>query len=330
MKKKLLGLFLISICFLVGCGNKSEKNIIKNASSKIGKLNSYYLEGEMTIINNEDTYTYDVNVSYQKNNNFKVNLKNRSNEHEQIILRNKEGVYVITPSLNKSFKFQSEWPYNNSQVYLLKSILDDLEIDKEKTFEKKDDYYIFSSKVNYPNNKRLVKQIVYIDKNLNIKEVQVLNSNNETQIKMLFNKIDYKPKFKDNYFELDENLDTVSSEVDPTSKIDDIIYPMYLPNNTHLSNKELITTNEGERLILTFSGDNPFMLIEETANYEKEHTVIPTYGELAMLVDTIAVVNDNSINWISNGIEYYVVSEVVNVDELLEVARSISTIPVSK
>ena len=29
---------------------------------------------------------------------------------------------MVTPSLNKSFKFQSDWPYNNSQVYLINSI----------------------------------------------------------------------------------------------------------------------------------------------------------------------------------------------------------------
>lgn len=239
---------------------------------------------------------------------------------------------MITPSLNKSFKFQSEWPYNNSQVYLLKSIIDDLETDSERTFEKKDNYYVFTSKVNYPNNKKLEKQAVYIDQDLNIKEVQVLDASNNVQIRMAFQKIDYKPKFSDKYFTLDENLanvnvDTESTET--TSKIEDIIYPMYLPINTHLSSKEVINTESGERLILTFSGDSPFMLIEETATYEEEHTIIPTYGKLDFLSDTLAVINDNSINWISNGIEYYVVSDVVSVDELLEVARSISVIPSS-
>ena len=32
---------------------------------------------------------------------------------EQIILKNDEGVYVLSPNLNKSFKFQSKRPYNN-------------------------------------------------------------------------------------------------------------------------------------------------------------------------------------------------------------------------
>lgn len=331
MKKKLLCL-LICCCFLLGCGKNSEKDILKKLSKKINGTESYYLSGNLEIINNEDKYLYDVEVAYAKNEKFRVSLKNQTNNHEQIILRNDDGIYVLTPSLNKSFKFQSEWPYNNSQVYLLKSIIDDLETDSERTFEKKDNYYVFTSKVNYPNNKKLEKQAVYIDQDLNIKEVQVLDASNNVQIRMAFQKIDYKPKFSDKYFTLDENLanvnvDTESTET--TSKIEDIIYPMYLPINTHLSSKEVINTESGERLILTFSGDSPFMLIEETATYEEEHTIIPTYGKLDFLSDTLAVINDNSINWISNGIEYYVVSDVVSVDELLEVARSISVIPSS-
>ena len=56
-------------------------------------------------------------------------------------------VIVVTPSLNKSFKFQSDWPYNNSQVYLLGSILEDLTSDDNRKFEENDDGYLFTSSV---------------------------------------------------------------------------------------------------------------------------------------------------------------------------------------
>ena len=58
---------------------------------------------------------------------------------------------VVTQSLNKSFKFQSEWPYNNSQIYLLQPILMDLENDKNLKFEAKNNEYIFIAKVNIDN-----------------------------------------------------------------------------------------------------------------------------------------------------------------------------------
>ena len=105
---------------------------------------------------------------------------------------------------------------------------------------------------------------------------------------------------------------------------------MYLPVNTYLSNTEKVSKDNGERLILTFDGDNPFMLIEETLSYEDSHLIVPTYGELELMASTVAIVNDNSINWIDNNMEYYVVSDKLSKSELLDIARSISVLPVSK
>lgn len=124
MKKKvLLCLLVLGSLIMCGCGKRTEKDVLKDLNKKLDTIKGYHLTGLLEIVNNEDTYTYDVNASYTKENNFRVSLKNKTNNHEQIILRNTEGVFVLTPSLNKSFKFQSEWPYNNSQSYLLQPIM---------------------------------------------------------------------------------------------------------------------------------------------------------------------------------------------------------------
>ncbi len=327
MKKYLIFLTIISLC-LVGCGSYGEKDIVKDFSKKINDTNGYYINGELEIVNNEDSYLYDVEVAYQKENNFKVVLKNKTNNHEQVILKNSDGVYVLTPSLNKSFKFQSEWPYNNSQSYILQTILKDLESDTEKTFEEKDDSYIFTTKVNYSNNSELVKQQITLDKDLNLKSVVVLNSNDEIKMKMTFNTIDYKATYDDTYFMVSSN---VSNTIDETSQtLDSIIYPMYVPNNTQLSGQEKLKTENGERIILTFSGENPFTIVQETINPTSELLTIPMYGEPQIITDTVGAVSKDSISWISNGVEFYVVSDKLDSEEMLEVANSINTLPIGK
>lgn len=156
---------------------------------------------------------------------------------------------------------------------------------------------------------------------------------------MTFSKIDLKSTFTDDYFNLNKLItektetktkDEQTEETKETAVIEDIIYPMYLPANTYLSTQEKVDKDDGQRLILTFEGDNSFMLIEETISISDEHQIIPTYGELELMSDCIAVVSDNSVNWVSNGIEYYVISDIMAKNELLEIARSISVIPVSK
>ena len=153
MKRILKIFFFISVFLLVGCGIKNADNVLEKLEKKLENADSYYVEGTMEIMNHEDTYTYDVKVSYQKEDYYRIELTNTLNNHEQVILRNDDGVYVVTPSLNKSFKFQSDWPYNNSQVYLLSSILEDLSEDEDREFKADGDGYYFSSSVHYPNNK---------------------------------------------------------------------------------------------------------------------------------------------------------------------------------
>ena len=327
----LTAILLTCIC-LTGCGKYGEEDLLKDLDTKITKTKAYQLEGKLEIVNNDDVYNYTVITSYQKDNNYKMSLKNNANNHEQIILKNDTAVYVLTPSLNKSFKFQSDWPYNNSQIYLLESILEDLQNDKERTFREKKDTYVLTSNVNYPSNRKLKKQEVTIDKDLNLKTVKVFDDNNIPLMTMQFSKIDWKPKFKDDYFTLEDAMKTTSQEeeVRTTSVIEDVIYPLVIPEGTQLTGEDRVTKADGERVILTFEGEKPFLLVEETVNKEEELTVIPTYGEPFQFMDTVGALSTNSLSWIANGMEYYLVSDVLNQDELVEVAESISVIPTMK
>ena len=327
---------IISICailmLLTGCGKTTKKDILKDINKKINSMDSYYLEGDMEIINNEDVYKYDIKVSYKAKDFYKVSLENESNGHEQIILKNNEGVFVLTPSLNKSFKFESEWPYSNSQVYLLGSILKDMKNDKSLEFKEENGSYVFTAKVNYPNNRILIKQNIYFDKSLNLEKVDVLNENGNAEIKMIFKKIDTNPKFNDEYFSLNKNIEVskIDESIKSVTKIDDAVFPMYLPDNTTLKSKDTIAKNDGERIILTFAGDKPFVLVEETISIPDEVEIIPTVGEPTMLMDTIGFLSEDSVSWISNGMQYYITSKKLSEEEMLSVAKSISTIPVMK
>ncbi|HPE15107.1 MAG TPA: hypothetical protein PLT65_04665 [Bacilli bacterium] len=340
MKKVIIFLTLVLCLFLTGCGKDNVKDKLFN---NIDKIKGYYLEATMEIVNNDDVYEYDVKVSYYKGDNYKVELSNTSNNYEQIIIKNSDGVYVITPLLNKSFKFQSEWPYNNSQAYLLHSIKNDLEKADDLVIESVDDGYIFkTSNVNYPNNEKLTHQEVLVDKNMDIKQVTVMDDNNIPQITVNFNTIDKDATFDSNYFQIDEskyNTDTKEDtsekesadekEVD-TPTMSEGVFPLYLPTETTLSDQEKVNKDDGERIIMTFSGEKSFLLVQENSTIYEDFTIIPTTGEPFMLIDTIGSLTDESITWSSSGIDYYIVSDVMTQKELIEVARSINALPVMK
>ena len=259
--RKMFFLFLCLV-FFTGCGGKNGSDVLKKLSKKIDDLNSYHLSGVLEIYNNENTYLYDVDVAYLKENFFRVSLNNKTNNHEQIILRNTDGVFVVTPSLNKSFKFQSEWPYNNSQSYLLHSIMNDIKNDTEKSFEVQDDGYLVSVKTNYSNNKDLVIEKIFIDNDMNIKSVEVFDSNDIVKMKMIFDNIDYNYDYDEDYFKLESNMSVFSETTDFRNEIGNILYPMYIPQNTYLSGQNKVSLETGERVIMTFSGDYPFMIVQ--------------------------------------------------------------------
>lgn len=347
--KKLLLLF-ISAFLLTGCmGSKTDN--LKSFKDYNSKKENYQIKGTMSIISNEDEFTYDIDVAVKDNKYYKVSLTNTINNHVQVILKNEEGVYVVTPNLNKSFKFQSEWPNNSSQAYLIESLIKDINNDSETSITENKDGYTIAAKVNYPNNAKLDNEIITVDKDYNIKKVEVLNADGNTVMTVNFKSIDYKPKFSDKYFALDELIQveeettkkptdeekdcisTCKEDTDCENKcktkstsniIDEIIYPLYVPNDTFLSNKDTVNTDDGNRVILTFAGNDPFILVEEVSVKKDEMEIIPVSGEPMMLGNSIGALTTNSLYWTSNGIDYYLTSNSLDGEEMMTIAESIT------
>ena len=330
-KIRLVFLVVMFIFFVAGCGKESEDSIVKKLNGNLKAMDSYKLSGDLTIYNSNNQYTYDVEVYYKQDEKYRVNLLNTSNNHEQIILKNDKEVYVVTPSLNKSFKFQSNWPNDSSQAYLIGSLYNDIYNCKDRVFEVIDGGYRFKVDANYPNNNNLTKQIIIFDKDLNLKSVDIYNDNDEIQMNMIFNDIKINDVIDDNIFDLDNVISglDVSNNEDVTS-IDDIIYPFYVPSGTVLTDEEKVSKGDGERVILTFEGEKPFILVEETLNIEDDFSVIPMYGEPYLLFDSVASLSNNSISWVNDGIEYYLVSDVMSQIELIEIANSVTIIDGNK
>ena len=334
--KKFKYLFaILAIFILCGCGAKGNNTeVINKFEKKVNGVKSYNIVGTMEINSNEETYTYDVNVNYKYDNYYKVTLTNKINNHEQVILKNQDGVYVVTPALNKSFKFQSEWPDNSSQSYLLSSLVQDIKNTKEPLVDSNEDYNIINADVNYPNNSNLIKEKIYFDKENNLKEVHVLNKDGNAVIKMKFNKIEFNAKFNEDNFKLDSLItnneckgeeDCTSEKTKETSILDSIVYPLYLPADTHLSTKDTIDTGTGDRVIMTYAGAKPFMIIEETTSASKEMEITSIYGEPLVLSMGIGALSSNSLEWHAGNVDYYITSSYLTGEELLTIAESLNT-----
>ena len=159
----------------------------------------------------------------------------------------------------------------------------------------------------------------------------MLNKENQVKMKMQMKNVDLKSNYDKNYFTLKDNMEvSANANAKEVSKIEDIVYPMYVPVNTKLVSQNRIKKDNGERVILNFAGESPFMLVEETVSVESSESIIPVVGEIEMVGDVVGNVSDGSISWISNHVEYYITSDKLSSKELLNIANSISVLPVSK
>ena len=75
---------------------------------------------------------------------------------------------------------------------------EDITSDDNRVFEETKDGYKLTVAANYPNNPKLVKQEILLDKNSNIKSVTVIDKDGNKQISMNYKKIDLNSKFKNN------------------------------------------------------------------------------------------------------------------------------------
>lgn len=329
MKKFLVVVF--SLFMLVGCG-KNDENVVKEFENKVNSLDNYHLIGEMEIVNNEDKYNYTVDVTFKKGNYYKVSLTNKENNHEQIILKNDEGVYVVTPSINKSFKFQSEWPTNSSQSYVLETVLKDVLKDQDRKVGSTGSKYTITSKVNYPNNSDLKTQEITLGKDYLPNKVVVKNSSNIEVIKTVITKIDIKTKYDKEYFMLNNNIkeSVENTDKEASNTLESVVYPMYLPSGTKYSGEEVITNEDKERVILTYTGVKPFILIEEAQKRNDVHETTLVSGDVVQYGNVLGILTNTSLNWSSGGKEYYIIGESLTSDELLQIASSTATVALSK
>lgn len=331
--KRSLAFAVISllIIILAACGSKSEEKVVKKIDEKLSEINGYKIAAEMKMMTGKEERNYDVDVWYKKGETefYRVGLDNDAEEGGQVILKNKEGVFVLTPALNKSFKFRTEWPENSSQPYLYQSIVKDILADKDASFSAEDNAYVFLTKTNYQNNTNLPFQKVYFDKKtFTPMAVEVMDKDKQVQIKVSFKDMQLDPVFEKQDFQRNSILKKKEEEETSVAEVEhqevlSVMFPLETLG-AELSEKKEVNTEDGERVIMTFKGDKNFTLIQE------RDVTVPTFnsvkeinGEMVNLGFSVGALSNQTIEWNYEGTDFVLASEDMTMEELITVASSV-------
>lgn len=329
MRRKWLMLLagLLVVVALSACGAKSQSDVTKELNKKLGEIKSYKANATMILQMGAEPQTYEIEVSHKNPSYYRVNLKNAQRDQSQMILRNDEGVFVLTPALNKSFRFQSEWPKNSSQAYLYESLIKDIIEDKEAKFATTKEHYVFETKTRYQNNQMFPTQEIKLKKSdLTPVSVKVMDTDKNALVKVEFSSMKFNVNFDKKEFDMQKNLTGAQLEIPVMKELGNedfsVKYPADFPNIDLIDENEIKTEN-GKRVILTYEGEKSFTLVQEKAVAKPVSSLTTVKGDPVDLGFTIGALSNNTISWTYQGVEYMLASNDLTEEEMVMIARSV-------
>ncbi|MCH5585384.1 DUF4367 domain-containing protein [Shimazuella sp. AN120528] len=319
-----LCLFLL----LTACGPKDSKDVIEDLTDRSQHLESYSSHGTMTINNGQEPQSIDIEVWYQKPNFYRVALTNTKKNITQILLKNKSGVYVLTPHLKKSFRFQSDWPLNSGQIYLYQSILQNVITDPKRQFRTEKNDYRFDVATNNDYHRTWVKQQIWLDRDYLPKRVNILDENNHVMVQVKYDKFKLDTTFDKDAFDMDRNLqglpENTKQTMANTSKTLSAVTPGYLPSGSRLIDEETIQGMHGPIVVMRFMGKQPFTLTQRLAKTMEVSTSMK--GDPIDLDDAEGVwmkfATQQHLSWTMDGKDFELVGNIP-LEEMQKIANSV-------
>ena len=339
MKKKWIKriILLVLIACLVGFAifklvSKKSNGIKSQLNEVNSNLNAYHMEANMEFHNGDDMRDYLVKVSYKKDKNtplFRVSLFDKGVNQEQIIIRNKAGVYVLTPALNLYAWFKGEWPLNGAKPYLYQSMLDVFKGKYE--LSKLKDGYVITSTPNYKNSPNWTRQEMKMTKELKPIWVHIYDKDNNIAVKVTFVKVEFDPTFADNYFEVSDNMTQARSELTTTttSTINDLpLYPTNAIISATLKEQSVINVGATTQHILTYEGEEAFTVVQHILTSHEEMVVSEVSGELVEIAGNVGILSNQQLVYEYNGVSYHIYSDKLSVAKLIELALGMEVVAI--
>ena len=323
--KKIFGLLLVfTVCLLLfGC-NEEKKN--KEFTDVINEVNSYSLNGIMESFYLEGRKQSEFNVMYKSSDEIKVVLRSIDSDESQIILKNKNGVYILIPSINKNFKIKSEWPVNASYPYLLQSLSKDIINEKNLITSENETTKTLETKTYLYKDAVANSQKIIVNKETGLpSEVQILDKQGNLYIRVVFNEIKLNCDIDSKEFVVDDTMTTMRSEFESVVYDDRTIeYPMYCPSGCELKSESTIEDEELSEAtsIMTYDGDFSFTIIQQYVNDSNTTKFSHETGEVVMVLNIPCIMKVNGIHTVYKGIEYTVASDNLSADEMIKIVSS--------
>jgi outer membrane lipoprotein-sorting protein len=318
---------------LIGCGKKDAGGVVKDLGKVVSSMESYQGTGRMVLQSGQQPQEYAVEVWYQSPHFYRILLKNEEKDITQIVLRNEDGVFVLTPHLNKSFRFQSDWPENQQQVYLYQSLVKSITDDAERNFTTDKESYVFEVAANYSTG-TLARQKIWLDqKSLKPQKVEVSDASNNVVVKVDFTTFEFDKKFEKDSFDMQRNMTSFNlqsmqtmtpSEADKEDQPEQIEpVDLYMPEGVSQQDISMVKYGENDALLIRYKGNYNYSVLQSMPREQAASSNLA--GDLIDLGFTFGVMTGNenrTLTWLSDGMEFRLTTADLPKEEMIQIAQS--------
>ncbi|WP_248547879.1 LolA family protein [Paenibacillus odorifer] len=337
---------------MTGCGKKDAASVVKDLNNVADKLESkqgtYQGSGTMTLYTGEQPQEYKVEVWYKNPSYYRISLANVQKDIRQIVLRNDEGVFVLTPSMNKSFRFQSDWPDDQGQVYLYQTLVRGIVSDNNRQFVEDGDNYVFEVAANYQSN-ALVRQKIWLDKKTyEPKQVQVSDSEAKVVVNVKFDTFKFDTDFTKDSFDMEKNMASGKSAESTVAEVDEngnpitapegqepaeqpvaaelgdfgIIEPDYIPAGVEFKDSHKLEGNKDHAVLIRYDGIYQYTIMESRPLDRAVALAPGTLKDLGFTWGVLSGDEQQTLTWMSEGVEYRITSANLPANEMMQIAAS--------
>ncbi|WP_054939180.1 outer membrane lipoprotein-sorting protein [Paenibacillus ihuae] len=336
---------------LAGCGKKDAASVVKDLNDVSDKLESkqgaYQGSGTMTLYTGEQPQEYKVEVWYKNPSYYRISLSNVQKNVTQIVLRNDEGVFVLTPSLGKSFRFQSDWPDSQGQVYLYQTLLHGITADNNRQLTEDGDNYVFEVAANYQSSALVRQKIWLAKKTYEPKQVQVSDSEAKVVVDVKFDSFKFDPEFTKDSFDMQKNMATGTPSESTVAEVDDngnpvsapadgeeagqvtaelgdfgVIEPDYIPAGVKYKDYHKIEGSNDHAVLIRYDGDYQYTIMEARPLDRAVSLAPGTLIDLGFTAGVLTGDEQQTLTWMNDGVEFRITSANLPVDEMMQIAAS--------
>lgn len=313
----------IVVGVVAGCGAPTSQNMKPKLNSQVEAMakQNYKSTATMTVQMDNNSQTYYVETWYEGPDTYRIALGESADSINQVIVRNPNGMFIVSPSLQKVFRFNGDWAQNQGHIYLYTQILQQLASGDTLNVKKQHGLYNFDMPVTPANDVVAKEHVVLNATNLQPKQVVLYDSNGKAVVTLDFKKFETPAKFADADFNPNKIAASFNSKTTLAS-MDAQPFGYMEPGITGLGDKmadlQELGTND---YLLRYTGEHPFVLSEfrpaPGVSGVAGASLVDMYGVPAIYNGTEQA---HQLTWVNNGVEFALTSNKLSMDQMKQIA----------